>query len=155
MRAAEVGDERIPETDENGIGAGPGFEYRRRAVEDAFGEKEAQGQFDILAGGAHGHGNVLFDAGGRGSVLQSYLQRLFDGYGIGGLDDLAREYLTNRQAGDPGGWNGTGHIQIYIKLGDDYPVLKRTLLPAPVLPAFAVHFRNRYPFFCRRAGNFQ
>jgi hypothetical protein len=100
---AEIGKEGFVKTDKDGIGIGSCPDDRCRTGEDAFGEEKTEGQLGIMAGSAHGQGNILFDAGCRGSVLQADLEGLFDGDGVSGLDELAGLYLMYGQDGDPGG----------------------------------------------------
>ena len=72
---------------------------------DAFREEEADGEVRILAGGTHGHGDVLAAAGVGGAVFETDLQWLFYGDGVFCLNgSLVWHDLLHWQAGDAGLW---------------------------------------------------
>ena len=70
---------------------------------DAFREEEADGEVCVLAGGAHGHGDILPATGVGGAVFEADLQWFFDGDGVFDLKgSLFRHDLLHGQAGDAG-----------------------------------------------------
>lgn len=80
------------------------FRCRKNGVpgQDAFGEKEAKGQFQIVTRGAHGHGYGLFAAVAGRAIFQYDLQGLFHDYEVVGVVAVVRRDLLDGQTGDAG-----------------------------------------------------
>ena len=81
-----------------------GFRFEQGGVagDNVFGEQEAEGQFEVLAGGAHGNGYGLFGAFAGGAMLQYDLQRLLHDYGVMGVEAAVCRDLLDGQVGDAG-----------------------------------------------------